>query len=138
MPSEVTDHMMAAPNTIGGFLGGSALKNLSASAGNSGLILGLGRSPGEGNVTPLQSSCFGKSHEQRTLVSYNLWGGQESDSAERLSPLSRTDRCSMSSSPSTLLSKGNLFSLPKIPFYPPCPPAVLFLNFWSTLVPGQG
>ena len=34
--------------------GGSAVKNLPAKAGDAGLILGLGRSPGEGNGNPLQ------------------------------------------------------------------------------------
>ena len=38
------------------------VKNLPANAGNAtdtGLILGLGRSPGEGNGNPLQYSCLG-------------------------------------------------------------------------------
>ena len=41
---------------------------------------------------------------------------------------------------SSLLSKGKVFSLPKIPFYPPWLPGVLFFffNFWSTLVPQPG
>ena len=42
-----------------GFPGGSAVKNLPASAGDTGLILGLGRSPGEGNGYPLRYSCLG-------------------------------------------------------------------------------
>ena len=33
------------------------VKNPSASAGDTGLIPGLGRSPGEGNGNPLQYSC---------------------------------------------------------------------------------
>ena len=37
-----------------GFPGGSVVKNLSASAGDVGSILGLRRSPGEGNVNSLQ------------------------------------------------------------------------------------
>ena len=41
-----------------GLPGGSVLKNLPANAGVSGLILGLGRSPGEGNGNPLQYSCL--------------------------------------------------------------------------------
>ena len=43
-----------------GFSGGSAVKNLPANAGDTwdgSLILGLGRSPGEGNGNPLQYSC---------------------------------------------------------------------------------
>ena len=42
-----------------GFPGDSAVKNLPASAGDSGLILRLGRSPGEGNGNPLQCSYTG-------------------------------------------------------------------------------
>ena len=41
-----------------GFLGGSVVKNLPANAGDSSSIPGLGRSPGEGNGNPLQSSCL--------------------------------------------------------------------------------
>ena len=41
-----------------GFLGGSVVKNLSANAGEVGSILGLGRSPGEGNDNLLQYSCL--------------------------------------------------------------------------------
>ena len=40
--------------------GGSVVKqNLSANAGDWGLLLGLVRSPGEGNDNPLQYSCLG-------------------------------------------------------------------------------
>ena len=35
------------------------VKNLPANAGNTGLIPGLGRSPGEVNDNPLQYSCLG-------------------------------------------------------------------------------
>ena len=41
-----------------GFPGGSAVKNLPASAGDTGLIPGLGRSLGEGNGYLLQDSCL--------------------------------------------------------------------------------
>ena len=41
------------------FHGGLAVKNPPANAGDSVLIPSLGRSPGEGNVNPLQSSCLG-------------------------------------------------------------------------------
>ena len=41
-----------------GFPGSSAVKNLPASIGDVGLILGLQRSPGEGNDNPLQYSCL--------------------------------------------------------------------------------
>jgi len=35
------------------------IKNLPAKEGDAGSILGLGRSPGEGNGNPLQYSCLG-------------------------------------------------------------------------------
>ena len=44
-----------------GFPGGSVVKNLSANTGNTGdvgVIPGSGRSPGEGNGSPLQYSCL--------------------------------------------------------------------------------
>ena len=44
-----------------GFSGGSVVTNSPANAGDAGdmgLIPGLGRSPGGGNVNPLQSSCL--------------------------------------------------------------------------------
>jgi len=37
------------------------IKKPPANAGDMGLILGLGRSPGEGNDHPLQYSCLGNS-----------------------------------------------------------------------------
>ena len=41
------------------FHGGSDGKETGCNAGDLGSILGLGRSPGEGNVSPLQYSCLG-------------------------------------------------------------------------------
>ena len=41
-----------------GFPGSSMVKNPSANAGDMSLIPGSGRSPGEGNVYPLQYSCL--------------------------------------------------------------------------------
>ena len=43
---------------IMGFPGGSAGKNLPASAGDLGSISGSGRFPGEGNGNPLQYFCL--------------------------------------------------------------------------------
>ena len=40
------------------FPGGSEVKASAWNAGNLGLIPGSGRSPGEGNGTPLQYSCL--------------------------------------------------------------------------------
>ena len=42
----------------GGFPGGSDGKAFACSAGQQGLIPGLGRFPGEGNGNPLQHSCL--------------------------------------------------------------------------------
>ena len=44
---------------MGGFFGGSVVKNLPANTGDLGLIPGWGRSPGEGNGNPFQYSCLG-------------------------------------------------------------------------------
>ena len=43
---------------MGGFPGGSVVKNLPANAGDAGSVPGLGRSPSEGNGNPLQYSCL--------------------------------------------------------------------------------
>ena len=61
------------------FSGGSVDKESACNAGDPGLIPEWGRSPGEGNDKPLQYSCLEKSHGQRSLVSYSLWGHKESD-----------------------------------------------------------
>ena len=45
----------------------------SGDAGNSVSISGLGRYPGGGNGNPLQYSCEGKSHGQRSLMGYSYW-----------------------------------------------------------------
>ena len=69
-----------------GFPGGSVVKNPSASAGGpreASSILGLGRSPGEGNGnTP--EFLPGKSHGQRSLVGYNPWGRKELNTAKHI------------------------------------------------------
>ena len=51
-----------------GFPGTSEGKESACNAGDPDLITGSGRSPGEGNGYPLQYSCFGEFHEQRSLV----------------------------------------------------------------------
>ena len=48
----------------GGFLGGSEVKNWPANAGDVGSIPGSGKSPGEGNVNPLQFSCLENSMDR--------------------------------------------------------------------------
>ena len=61
------------------FPGGTVVKNLPASAEDVGSISGLGRSPGEGNGSPLQLFLPGESHRQRSLVGYGPWGYKELD-----------------------------------------------------------
>ena len=61
------------------FPGDSDGKASAYNSGDPGSIRGSGRSPGEGNGTPLQYSCLGKSHGQRILVGYSSWGCKESD-----------------------------------------------------------
>ena len=61
------------------------VKNSPANAGDmrdAGSIPGSGRSPGGGHGDPLQCSCLGKLHGQRSLVGYSPWGRKESDMTE--------------------------------------------------------
>ena len=46
-------------HTLGGFPGGSVVKNLPANSGDAGSILGSGRSPEGGNGNPLQCYSLG-------------------------------------------------------------------------------
>ena len=50
---------------IKGFSGGSVVKNPPANAGDMGLILESGKSPGEANGNPLQHSCLGNPMDRR-------------------------------------------------------------------------
>ena len=63
-----------------GFPGGSVVKNTPANAGDTVSIPGLGISLG-GNGNTLQF-LPGKSHGQRSLVGYSLWGGKGLDTTE--------------------------------------------------------
>ena len=51
------------------------LRNLLANAGNTGLIPGSGRAPGEGNGNPLQYSCLGN------LMDRGAWWAMVHDNA---------------------------------------------------------
>ena len=62
--------------------GGSDGKESACNARDLGLIPGSRRSPGDGNGTPV--FLPGKSHGQRSLVGYSLWGYKESDMTELL------------------------------------------------------
>ena len=66
-----------------GFPGGSDGNNSACNAGDPGLILGSGRSPGEGNGNPLQYSCL-ENPMDGSLVGYRSWGHKESDMTDRL------------------------------------------------------
>ena len=49
-----------------GFPGGSVVKNLPANAGDTGLIPGSERFPGQGNRNPLKYSCLRNPMDRRT------------------------------------------------------------------------
>ena len=69
--------------TLGGSPGGSVVKSLPASAGDTGdmgLIPGSRRSRGEGNGN--QYSCLEKSHGLRKLAGYSPRAHKESDTTE--------------------------------------------------------
>ena len=68
-----------------GFPCSSVGKESACNAGDSGSILGLGRSPGEGNGNPLQYFMPGESHGQRSLAGYKQsMGLQELDTTQQL------------------------------------------------------
>ena len=83
MPQEVRDH--SGEVDIMGLPGGSVVKN--ANAGNTGSILGWGRSPGEENDNLLQYSCL------ENLMGRGVWWAtdhgiaKESDTTYRLNDL---------------------------------------------------
>ena len=64
------------------FPSGSYSKESYCSAGDPGLIPGLGISPGGGHGNPLQYSCLENAHGQRSLVGYSPWGRKELDTTE--------------------------------------------------------
>ena len=61
---------------MGGFSGGSVVKNSPSRAGDLGLIPGLGPSPGGGHGNPLQHACLENSMERgawRAIVHRDAW-----------------------------------------------------------------
>ena len=69
-----------------GFLAGSVIKNPPANARDSGLIPGLGRSPGERNGHLLQYSCLENSMDRGAWrVTYSRWNCKELDITKQLS-----------------------------------------------------
>ena len=67
-----------------GFLSGSVSKESAYNAGDLGLILGLGRSPGRGHGNPLQYPCLENPHGHRSLAGCGPWGHKESNLTEWL------------------------------------------------------
>ena len=67
-----------------GFPSGSAVKNLPATQirVDTGLIPGLGRSPGEGNSNPCQYSCLGNPTDRGAWRGYSPRGHKELDMTE--------------------------------------------------------
>ena len=78
------DYLSKNTGVVRGFPGGSDGKVSACNTGDTGLIPGLGRSPGEGNGNSLQYSYLEKSHGWRSLLGYSPWGRKESDMTERL------------------------------------------------------
>ena len=64
--------------------GGSNGKKSACYVGDRDSASGLGRSPGEGNGSPLQHFCLENPDAQRSLVGYSPWSHKESDMTERL------------------------------------------------------
>ena len=76
-------------STKTGFPSAQLVKNLPANAGDArdtGSIPGFGRCPGEGNGNPLQYSCLGESHGQRSLAGYRPWDLKKLDMTEHCTP----------------------------------------------------
>ena len=63
------------------------VKIIHCSAGNPGLIPGLGRYPGEGNGNPTPVFLPGEFQGQRSLAGYSSQGHKELDETERLALL---------------------------------------------------
>ena len=59
---------------------GQMVKKSDCNAGNTGLIPGIGRSPGGGQSVPV--FLLGEFHGQRSLVGYSPWGHKESGTTE--------------------------------------------------------
>ena len=97
------------------FPGDSAVKNSPVNAGVVASISEMGRSPAEGDGNPLQYSSPGKSHGQRSLVGYSLWGLKESGMTERVNnnkiplgraPPSRPHHLPETPPPNTIIFEG--------------------------------
>ena len=58
---------------------GSVVKNLPANAGDAGLILGSGRSLGEGNSSPFQYFCLENPMDRGAWQGYIPWSCKQLD-----------------------------------------------------------
>ena len=65
-----------------GFSGGSESRASACNVGDLSLIPGSGRSPGEGNGSPLQYSCLENPMDGGSLVGYSPWDQKELDTTE--------------------------------------------------------
>ena len=72
--------MFVIVSAFEGFPGGSDVKESACHAGDLGLILGSGRSPGKGDTTPV--FLPGEFHRQRSLVGYSPGGHKGLDPTE--------------------------------------------------------
>ena len=59
--------------TISGFSDSSVVKNMPTNAGDKGLVLGSGRSPGGGNSNPLQYPCLKNPMDREALEVTAYW-----------------------------------------------------------------
>ena len=57
--SDTTERLTTAQHNTEGFPGGSDSEGSTCNTGEPGSVPGSGRSPGEGNDSPLQYSCLG-------------------------------------------------------------------------------
>ena len=67
-----------------GFPGGLVVKNLSASAGNTGFNPWVRKIPWRREWPPTPVFLPGESHRQRSLAGYSPWGHKELDTTKRL------------------------------------------------------
>ena len=74
-----------------GFPRGLAVKNLPANAGDTGLIPVSGRTPGEGNGNPLQSSSLGNLLDRGTWRA-SPWDHKESDMTQQQNSNKKIER----------------------------------------------
>ena len=94
-----------------GFPGGSAVKNLSANAGDASSVPGSERSSGEGNGNPLQYSCLGNPMDREAWRATVHGVTKELDKTKRLKNNNKRPFISARTSPTpNRSSSGNLNS----------------------------